>query len=91
MILSGLDDSGSWFTPELLTSLTSGAKDLVATYNTQQILSANTERAKQGLPPLDAAAYAATVNVGLSPELKSMLLIGGLGLLLVYMMTRGRR
>jgi hypothetical protein len=73
---------------DILTTLTSTAKDAITAYNTQQILNANIERAKQGLPPLDASAYAPTYNVGLSPDLKNLLIIGGLGILLFMVMSR---
>lgn len=57
---------------------------LASTYQQKQLLSVQVERARAGLPPLDASNYAPGVNVGLSPELQRTLIIGGvvvLGLL----------
>lgn len=41
---------------------------LAATYQQKQILAVQVERAKQGLPPLDANQIAAGVNVGVSGD-----------------------
>lgn len=49
---------------------------LTATYQQKQILDVQVERAKQGLPPLNASQFAAGVNVGASPELMRTILIG---------------
>jgi hypothetical protein len=67
---------------------------LATTYQQRQLLSVQVERARQGLAPLDVSAYAAGVNVGISPEVKQLLIIGGLaiaGLVALSMVTRGRR
>lgn len=51
--------------------------------NAQRIANLNFERVKAGQPPLSQAAIAAVqpgVNIGLSPDIKNMLMIGGLGL-----------
>lgn len=58
----------------------------------------NIERARQGLPPISVEEYramtppAATVEVGMSPQTRNMLLLGGLGLgaLLLFTMKRGK-
>jgi hypothetical protein len=51
----------------------------------------NIERAKNGLPPLDIASYSGIgVNVGLSPETKNLLIYGGIALLAVFFLTRGK-
>lgn len=42
-------------------------------FNTAQVRQINIDRAKQGLPPIDSSAIAPQVNVGLSPEISSML------------------
>lgn len=59
---------------------------LAATYQQKQLLAVQVERARAGLPPLAVEQYApgANVNVGLSPDLQRLLIIGGavaLGLL----------
>lgn len=60
----------------------------VTAYNQQQLLEVNVERAKQGLPPISASEIAPTVNVGISPEIKQLLIMGGVGLLLLFLLTR---
>ena len=64
----------------------------------RQINKENEKRASQGLPPLTAQqaqsyAPAATVQVGLDPQVRNMLLIGGLavGGLAIFALTRKRR
>ncbi len=66
---------------------------VVSTWQQKEILQVQVERAKNGLPPLDASQLAAGVNVGLSPDVKRMLMIGGAALLaaLVYVATQRRR
>lgn len=64
---------------------------LAATYQQKQILGIQLARAQAGLPPLDPAALGVGVSVGISPELKQMLVIGGIGLAAVIFMSRGRR
>lgn len=61
------------------------ARDLLTVYNQQRILDANMERASRGLPPLQTSQYAPTYNVGLAPDTRNMLMIGG-GLLLVVLL-----
>lgn len=75
-----------WQTAErALTSLT-------ATYYQTQILQANIERAKQGLPPLTGTDLpATTVAVGLSRDTQNLLLILGGGLLLGLLLLGRRR
>lgn len=64
------------------------ARDLLTVYNQQRILDANMERAARGLPPLSTAQYAPTYNVGLSPDTRNMLMIGGGLLLAVVLLSR---
>lgn len=56
----------------------------------RRLLNVQLERARQGLPPLDASQYGATFNVGLAPGTQQMLLIGGIGLLAVLLLARRR-
>lgn len=61
---------------------------LAATYQQKQILSVQVERARQGLPPLDASQFAAGVQVGLTPDVKNILIMGGIGLVAVMVLLR---
>lgn len=59
------------------------------TYQQQQLMTLNIERAKQGLPPLDIAQYTGVgVNVGLSPATQQLVLVLGLGLLGILFLSR---
>jgi len=64
---------------------------LAATYQQRQLLQIQVERARQGLPPIDAASYGAGVNVGLAPDTRNLVMWGGAALLLVLALTLGRR
>lgn len=50
---------------------------LAATEQQRQLLQVQVSRAQQGLPPLNMSQYAAGVQVGMSSDLKNMLMIGG--------------
>jgi hypothetical protein len=56
---------------------------LASTYQQKQLLSVQVDRARAGLPPLDVQQYApgANVNVGLSPDLQKLLIVGGVAAL----------
>jgi hypothetical protein len=66
---------------------------LATTVQQRQILNAQMERARQGLPPLDATQYGVGVSVGLSPETQRMLMFAALGIggVLLFMALRKRR
>jgi len=51
-------------------------KGLLAFEQQRQLLKVNAERAKQGLPPI--STLAAQVQVGLAPDIKNLIVIGGL-------------
>lgn len=51
-------------------------KGLLAFEQQRQLLKVNAERAKQGLPPINTLA--AQVQVGLAPDIKNLIVIGGL-------------
>ena len=56
-----------------------------------QLMQLNIERAKGGLPPIDIASYSGVgVNVGLSPATRNLLIYGGIALVAVFFLTRGR-
>jgi len=70
--------------------ISNNIRDLITMYNQQRILDANIERGRQGLPPLNTAQIAPTYNVGLSPDTKNMLILGGIALVAVLLLTKGR-
>lgn len=72
------------------SDITSSVKDIITAYNQQQILQANIDLAKQGKPLIDTRQLAPTYNVGLSPDIKNLLIIGGV-VLLAIMLLNGRR
>lgn len=63
---------------------------LAATYQQKQILQIQLTRAQQGLPPLDPSAYGVGVSVGISPDLKNMLMLGGLALVALVIFSKKR-
>jgi hypothetical protein len=64
---------------------------LTMTVQQVQLMQLNIERAKGGLPPIDIASYSGIgVNFGLSPETKNLLIYGGIALVAVFFLTRGR-
>ena len=49
------------------------------------------ETVEKGLPPIDIASYSGIgVNVGLSPATRNLLIYGGIALVAVIFLTRGR-
>ena len=63
------------------------------TLTVQQIylIQLNIKRAEGGLPPIDIASYSGIgVNVGLSPQTRNLLIYGGIALVAVLFLTRGR-
>lgn len=81
--------------PTVFDKFLSTLKEMVPAYAnyqlTRDLYSLNMERAKQGLPPIDAAAVSPQVNVGLAPQTQQLLVVGGLGLLAVLLLTRGKK
>lgn len=77
-------ESRSWY-----DTLASIIPNLTATYEQKQLLDAQIERARLGLPPIDSTG----ANQGLSKDTQQLLMyaaIGG-GLFLWYLSTRRRR
>lgn len=66
---------------------------LATTYQQRQLLDVQVERARNGLPPLDASMYAPGVQVGLSSDTtKTVLMLGGAALLVMLLIaSRSRR
>ncbi len=56
---------------------------LASTYQQKQLLEVQVDRARQGLPPLDATQYAGGVQVGLSPDVQKLLMWGGIAALAI--------
>lgn len=70
-------------------SAISRAMTTVAMLESQrQIIKAQMERASKGLPPMQPSEYAPAINVGLSPQTRSLLIYGGLALVAVLLLRR---
>lgn len=65
----------SWY-----DSLAKILPSLAATYQQKQLLDIQVERARQGLPAIDAGQYGAGVNVGLNNDTQKFIMYGALGL-----------
>lgn len=86
-------DSG--FFGKLVTGITDISKAVMAYKTQDDINDINLERVRRGQAPISAAYLRAMqpqmgVNVGLSPQVKNLLIFGGLGLGAVYLLTRRR-
>lgn len=74
-----------------IDTLTKLVPALTMTVQQVQLMQLNIERAKNGLPPIDIASYTGVgVNVGLSPATRNLLIYGGIALVAVLFLTRGR-
>lgn len=74
-----------------IDTLTKLVPALTMTVQQVQLMQLNIERAKNGLPPIDIASYSGVgVNVGLSPATRNLLIYGGIALVAVIFLTRGR-
>ena len=74
-----------------IDTLTKLVPALTMTVQQVQLMQLNIERAKNGLPPIDIATYSGIgVNVGLSASTKNLLIYGGIALVAVLFLTRGR-
>lgn len=74
-----------------IDTLTKLIPSLTLTAQQVQLMQLNIERAKKGLPPVDIASYSGIgVNVGLSGDTKNLLIYGGIALVAVFFLTRGR-
>jgi len=66
----------------ILPNLTMGVQQL-------QLMQINVDRARKGLPPVDARAYSgAYVNVGLDPNTQRLVTYAGIGLLALFLLNR---
>ena len=74
-----------------IDTLTKLASAVVMTAQQTQLIQLNIERARAGLPPVDIAQYSGIgVNVGLSASTRNLLIYGGIALVAVLFLTRGR-
>ena len=74
-----------------IDTLTKLVPALTMTVQQVQLMQLNIERAKNGLPPIDIASYSGIgVNVGISPATRNLLIYGGIALVAVLFLTRGR-
>ena len=64
--------------------LATSALTALQTYQLNQI---NVQRASQGLPPLNTAAYGTGINVGLNAQTQQLVIYGGLALLAVLLVN----
>lgn len=84
-------DNQSWW-----DKFISGVQTLAPTYAqfqlSKDLYSLNMQRAKQGLPPVDASAISPQVRVGLTPETRFMVIgMGAVALIAVLALARRRR
>lgn len=74
-------NSGGGFWGSLLDKAPTLVKDLALAAKTgdvqSKLLDINMQRARQGLPPIDAAAYSPSMNVGVAPATMAKLQQGG--------------
>ncbi len=67
------------------------ASTLVMANYQREMLNAQLDRAKAGLPPLNASQYGLGVNVGLSPDTQKLLLYGALAIGGIALYAASRR
>ena len=67
---------------------TSNPQSMVTALNSEALYLTNLWRQARGLPPVNPSLSAPTVNVGLSPEAKQMLMVGGIGLVALLLLRR---
>ena len=98
--LSGLGDTTDpnsatdW--AQSITGFLQNVAPAVLQFKSQQaLISANLDRAKQGLPPLDMSSVTPGVNLGLSPGTQTLLMWAGIGALVLggayVFLKHGRR
>ncbi len=63
---------------------------VITAVNSEAVFLLNLYRSATGQAPLPPQSTAPTVNVGLSPEAKNMLMIAGVGLLAVFLLAKKR-
>lgn len=73
-----------------LDSLTRLLPIIAATQQQRELLQIQVDRARQGLPPLDASQYSTGVRVGLDDSTKKLLVGAAVGLGLLFAFSRRR-
>lgn len=73
---------------QITDSLSSVAESYLQYQLQKDALELNLARAQQGLPPINTADYSPGVNVGLSPDTRQLLIIGGIALAGVFVFTQ---
>ncbi|MGV0999695.1 MAG: hypothetical protein ACOYBQ_10245 [Fluviibacter sp.] len=73
-----------------VTAAARAMSTVVMTDYQRKLLNVQLDRAKQGLPAIPMSDYGVGVgvNIGISPEVQKMLMLGGAALLAVYLLTR---
>ena len=78
--------------PGMLDSLAANLDKILASIvsyrQSEKILDVNLQRAKQGLPPINAESVAPTVNFGVSSSVTNLILMGVGILALVYLVKK---
>ncbi len=80
--------------PSTVSTIGNALPALGQAYFQTQAMKINLDRAKQGLPPINTAAYAPGINVGVTPQTRNMLMYGAIGLAAVFVimqLTKGKR
>lgn len=67
------------------------ATSALTTLQTWQLNQINVNRAKQGLPPINTAAYGTGINVGLNAQTQQLVIYGGLALLALLLVGQLRK
>lgn len=81
-----------WFQPQApITESPSTTEMAIAALNSELIFIQDTVRAARGLPPLPRSDLQPSLQFGLTPETRNVLLIGLAGVLTVYLVSRRRR
>ena len=75
---------------DLLSSFRDVLGTVALTIQQKQIIDAQMQRMRAGLPPLDASQYGVGVSVGLSPDVMRALVIGGGVLIVAALLLRKR-
>jgi hypothetical protein len=73
------------------TDIAKMATSALTALQTYQLNNVNVERAKQGLPPINTAAYGTGINVGLNQQTQQLVIYGGLALLAVLLVGQLRK
>lgn len=91
--VSNVNTESSWNVNQIIDSVARAGTTIASVYNQQQINELNMERIRRGQPPLSIAqmnALRPSLNFGMTDDVKNMLMIGGLGLLAVFALSRAK-